>query len=146
MPHYYTLDKKSSLKKYLLDSNTKSNEWPEQQWTGEIIINFTEGSVCPEYAKLFWASPDISYFSPDIGLNLTTALRRTFPKFTGYAQRVQRISHTLVCRILWSVGLSAHEFVSALLFEPPRSRSHFPTGVEWSASYLDFALALPSTL
>ena len=43
-----------------------------------------------EYAKLFWASPDISSFSPDIWLNLTTVLRRTFPKFAGHVRRILR--------------------------------------------------------
>ncbi len=61
--------------------------------TGEIL---TEKKIeKSEYAKLFWASPDSWSFSPDIWLNSTSALRRTFPNFAGHVRRVRQISRTL---------------------------------------------------
>ncbi len=48
------------------------------------------------YAKSFLASPDIWTFSPDIWLNLTAALCRTFWKFAGHVRRVRRTSRTLL--------------------------------------------------
>ena len=54
----------------------------------EIVFGYLLAQA--EYAKLFWASPDISSFSPKIWLNSTTASA----KFEN-VRRVWRISHTL---------------------------------------------------
>ncbi len=52
------------------------------------------------YTKFFWASPDILTSSPDIWLNLTVALRRTFSVFAGLVRHVRRTSCRLLARIV----------------------------------------------
>ncbi len=57
-----------------------------------------------EYAKLFWASPDILSFSSHIWLDLTMDLCWTFSKFAGHVRWVRRISRTLLLRVMCQEG------------------------------------------
>ncbi len=53
-------------------------------------------------------------FSPDIWLNLTAALRRTFWKFAGHVRRVRRTSRTLITSIPLQIFMT-HCFLTACL-------------------------------
>ncbi len=73
------------------------------------------------YTKFFWASPDIWTSSPDIWLNLTGALRRTFFIFAGLVQHVRRTSCRLVLldfviELIWNILCISSRIIALSLF------------------------------